>query len=523
MRTIPRRTVAWPAALLTVLATGCLDDRSMGPSLEDANGPSVRLGFSAMIVGAVAGQTVHIRAFYQRTDQTAITLPSSPTSVSVTPGVPQQVAVVVRVAECLADPQQAGGTSTRCAVGIALRLDDENGTPIDEQTVPPNQGLPPGTTETVPDPIVFAPVAQVNFGTVPVLRVGENRTLTASALDGQGRAITSKPIRWSVDSPGILTIDPATGAVTGVAAGTARVTATAGVRSATVTVRVIRKVSTVVVSPDPAPNVLVAGALAFVVTPKAVDGSDAGDLADRTISWNVANPAGPTRTASVSTTGILTGVFPGDADVTVTVDGVSRTVRVRVNAASIDVQSASTFVLVGTKMPLQATVLDANDAPIPNIPVAWESSNPAVATVDATGVVTALTPGLAVITATGGGARGTRPVHVTSLELEIQPTTVEIPAGTTFQFSATNAAGPITWATSDATIATISATGIVTGWQPGTASIVATTSTPFGVQRGTAQLVVLQSDSLGFVGSSRSNASRSSIAAPSTVKPSPRK
>ena len=494
----------------------------MGPSLEDANGPSVRLGFSATIVGAEAGQTVRIRAFYRRTDQTEVTLSSSPTSVSVTPGVPQQVAVVVRVAECLADPQQAGGTTTRCAVGIALTLDDETGTPIDEQTVPPTQGLPPGSTETVPDPIVFAPVAQVNVGTVPALRIGENRTLTAAAVDGQGRAITTKPIRWSVDAPGILTIDPATGAVTGVAAGTARVTATAGVRSASVTVRVIRRVSTVVVSPDPAPNVRAATTLAFVVNPKAADGSDAGDLADRTIAWSVVNPAGPTRTASVSTDGILTGVFPGDADVTVTVDGVSRTVRVRVNAASIDVKSASTFVLVGTTMPLQATALDANDAPIPNVPVTWSTSNQAVATVDANGVVTALTPGLAVITATGGGATGTRPVHVTSLQLDVQPATAEIPTGTTLQFSTTNAAGPVTWTTSDPTIATISATGIVSAGQPGTVSIIATSSTPMGVQRGTAQLTVLQSDSLGFAGSARLSGSRT-ISLPSTVKPSPRK
>ena len=522
MRTIRRRTRAWPAAVLTILATACLDDHSMGPSLEDANGPSVRLGFSAMIVGAEAGQTVRIRAFYNRTDQTAITLPSSPTSVTVTPGVPQQVAVVVRVADCLADPQQAGGTSSRCAVGIALTLDDVDGTPIDEATVPPTQGLPPGTTQTVPDPIVFAPVSQVNFGTIPVLRVGENRTLTASALDGQGKAIASRPIRWSVDTPGILTIDPTSGAVTGVAAGTARVTATAGVRSASVTVRVIRRVSTVVLAPDPAPNVLAGAGLAFVATPKASDGTDAGNLSDRAITWSVVNPAGPTQTASVSIDGVVSGVYPGDADVTVSVDGVSRTVRVRVNAARVEVQSPSTFVLAGTQMSLQAKVLDVNDVPLPNVPLTWGTSNPVVATVDPTGVVTALAPGFAVITASGGGANGTRPVHVTSLQLDIVPATADIPSGTTLQFSTTNAAGPVTWTTSDGNVATISPAGIVTGWQPGAVSIIASTSTPFGVQRGTAQLTVTISDSLGFVGSHSPSSSRATVM-PLTVKPSPRK
>ena len=489
MNAIRRRILAPSAAVLAVLATACLNDRLVEPN--DATTPVVRLGFNATILGAAEGQTVHIRAFYRRTDETEVTLQSAPLSVSVTPGVAKQVAVVVRVAECLADPQQQGGSATQCAVAIALTLEDESGAVIDEQTSPPAPPLAPGSTTTIAQPIIFAPVASVAFGTIPVLRQGETRTFTASALDGQGNAITSKKIQWSTENPNILTVDPVTGAVRAVTAGSVRVTATAGVRSASTTVRVIRRVDNIVVSPDPAPNVRAAATLPLVASPKSADGADAGDLADRTIIWSVVNPAGATQTASVSATGTVTGMYPGDADVTVSVDGVTKTVRLRVTAASVGIQSPSTFVLIDTKMSLKANVLDANNGVLAGVPVTWSTSDPKVATVDATGVVTAVGPGLATITATGGGASGTSAVHVTSLALDIQPANAAMDAGTTLQLTAPNAVGPVTWtASANQSIAEVSPSGIVTAYAPGTVTIVGTTTTAFGVQRGTATVVV---------------------------------
>ena len=488
MNPICRRILARSAVLLTVLATACVDDRPVEPN--DATNSVARLGFNATILGAAEGQTVHIRAFYRRTDETEITLQSFPTSVSVTPGVAKQVAVVVRIAECLADPQQLGGSARQCAVAIALTLEDESGTVIDEQTSPPAAPVTPGSTTTIAEPIVFAPVAQVTFGAIPVLRQGETRTLTASALDGQGNAITSKRIQWSTENPDILTVDATTGAVRAVGVGSVRVTATAGFRSGSTTVRVIRRVNSIVVTPDPAPSLRAAATLALAANPKSADGTDAGDLADRTISWSVVNPEGATQIASVSEKGTVTGVYPGDADVTVSVDGVTKTLRLRVTAASVGIQSPSTFVLVDTKMSLKANVLDANDAVLAGVPVTWSTSDPDVATVDATGAVTAVGPGLAIITATGGGASGTATLRVTSLALDIQPATAAMDVGATSQFAATNAIGPVTWTSSDQSIATVSAAGIVTAESPGTVTIIGTTTSALGVQRGTATIVV---------------------------------
>lgn len=489
MTTNLRRTARHCAsAFLAVLATSCLNDRAVAPGPNDDGSPSVRLGLHATIIGAAAGQTVRISAYYVRVDGTHVPLVNTPTAVSVTPGVPQQVAVLVRIGPCLADPQHATGTSNGCEVGIDLAL-EEDGTIIDEQSSPPTPSLRPGTTTTVP-PITFTRVAQVTLGGTAVLRQGESRTLTASAKDPQGNAIAARAFKWLSDNPGVLSINATTGAVTAVAPGSARITATTGVRSGTATVRVIRRVATVVLGPATPPPVRAATTLALVATARADNGVDAGDLADRTITWSVVNPAGPTRTANISPTGTLTGVYPGDADVTVSIDGLTATLRLRVIAARVVIQSPNTAALVGGTMPLTANVLAADNAVLPNVPVTWTTSDPTVASVDVNGVLRGVGPGLATITATGGGASGNASIHVTTATLFVEPTASEVLPGETRQLSAGNAIGPVTWETSDAAVATVSSTGLVTAREPGTAVITASAVSIFGTQRGTATIIV---------------------------------
>jgi len=486
MIALRRRILTQMATVAAVLATGCLDDRPLAPN-DQATGPTVRLGINATINNAQAGQTVRIRAFYRRKDETDVTLSMTRHGVDVTPGEPKTVAVVVRIAECLADPQQLGGSSTQCAVGITLTLVDEDGTPIDEQTTPPTPPLPPGSSTTLTE-IVFTPVAEVALDAVPVLRIGDVRALIAKALDGQGRAITTRKIKWSSDSPNILTIDATTGSVTAVAVGSAKVTATAGTRSATVTVRVIRRVASVSLSPNPAPPVVAATSLPLVLGVKAADGTDAGNLGDRDIAWSVVNPGGSTRTANVSAAGVVTGVYPGNADVTVSVDGVTKTLRVVVTAAGIRIQAPATM-RTGAKATLTATVVDATNAPLANVPVTWSASDPSVATVDANGVLTAVGAGSVKVTAKSGTSSASATVRVirsvSSVVMSPDPATVVV-ARTLQLVAVPKAAGgtdagdladrTITWSVASAgqTRATVSATGLVTGVYPGNADVTVT-------------------------------------------------
>lgn len=61
-----------------------------------------------------------------------------------------------------------------------------------------------------------------------------------------------------------------------------------------------------------------------------------------------------------------------------------------------------------------ATVRDSNNQIIPNSLVSWASRNPEVVTVSNTGLITAVSPGTAVIVASSGGAQSACVVTVTA-------------------------------------------------------------------------------------------------------------
>jgi len=483
-----RRTMHGMVALAAaVLATGCLDDRAAGPQPDDTL--PVRLGLQANILGAAAGQKVRIRTFYERVDRTRVTLESTPGEVAVTPGVSQTVSVQVRVGKCLADEQRAGETAGACEIGVELTLLDEANVAIDQQTTLPGRPAAPGTSVTITEPITLADVGTVTVAPVPALRIGDTRTLTATATDASGNAL-SRSFTWASDNPLVLAVNPTTGAVTAVNPGTAVVTATTGVKSGSGSVRVMRRVVTVSLTPDPAPSLRAAATLTFAVSAKDASGADAGDLTERVITWTVTNPAGPTRIATVSPNGIVTGVFPGDADVTASVDGVTKTVRVRVTGASLQVTPPTGQLLAGATLLLQASVLDANGTAIPGVGVTWGSSATAIATVNGNGVVTAVSSGQATITATGGGVSGTATITVGTLSLGVTPSVTTLLAGNTLTLNVSGALGTVTWQSASTSIATVSSAGVVTGIYPGRVVITATVPTPAGTQRGSATIDV---------------------------------
>src|SRR5438552_2416879 len=126
-----------------------------------------------------------------------------------------------------------------------------------------------------------------------------------------------------------------------------------------------------------------------------------------------------------------------------------------------------------------------------------------VATVGASGVVAGPAAGTATITATSEGKSGTATVTVTSLpppppapvaSVVVSPASASVPVGATVQLTASlkDASGnvltgrTIAWGTSAAGVATVSASGLVTGSAAGTATITATSEG----KSGTALIVV---------------------------------
>lgn len=103
--------------------------------------------------------------------------------------------------------------------------------------------------------------------------------------------------------------------------------------------------------------------------------------------------------------------------------------------ASVSLNAPSLSMLVGRTDQLVATAKDAQGATLPSAPAAtWTSSNNAVATVNSTGLVTAVTVGTTDITATILGRSASARVTVSSAPLAV---TINMPGLTFTPFRAT--------------------------------------------------------------------------------------
>jgi uncharacterized protein YjdB len=117
--------------------------------------------------------------------------------------------------------------------------------------------------------------------------------------------------------------------------------------------------------------------------------------------------------------------------------------------------------------------------------VNWSTSNSAVATIAATGVLTAIAPGSVTVSATAvadtGKVASAALTVLPSKGVAITPATVSIATGVTQQLVASVVLDPgsaqtVTWASSAPSVATVNASGVVTGVALGSATITATST-----------------------------------------------
>jgi trimeric autotransporter adhesin len=130
-----------------------------------------------------------------------------------------------------------------------------------------------------------------------------------------------------------------------------------------------------------------------------------------TTTWQSSDPS----IVAVSSSGTLTALSAGSATITATAGGKSASVLVTVkpSVSSIDLSiPISNFVAVGSTRTLSLKVTSPSPAPAGGWDVVWTTSDPAVATVAPTGMVTAVAPGTASITATLGGKSASIVVEV---------------------------------------------------------------------------------------------------------------
>ena len=202
---------------------------------------------------------------------------------------------------------------------------------------------------------------------------------------------------------------------------------------------------------------------------------------DYDLDWTTSDEA----VAVVSDKGLVTPVGPGEATITVTVDKAHQAtcvVRVTQPAEGVFLNKTELKIQLGTSETLEATVQPATT----NVKdLQWTSSNPEVASVDANGQVSALALGTADITVTtvDGGHTAVCKVtviqSVTGVTLDAETATLRV-GEQTLQLTATvhpsdASDKSLVWTSSNAEVASVSETGLVTPLASGEALITVTT------------------------------------------------
>jgi uncharacterized protein YjdB len=313
------------------------------------------------------------------------------------------------------------------------------------------------------------------------LRVPRGRTevLTPTIRDTAGALLTERrSVTWSSSAPTIATVS-ADGTVTGVANGSASITATVEGISGTATITVVDPVTSVLVTPA-ALSLPVGGTQQVSAAARDTKGAP---LTGRAVVWASSNPA----VASVSASGVVTAVAAGSANLTATVEGVDATATVVVvrPVATVAVAPGNANLFVGRTLQLSASARDAQGTALTGRPVSWSVSDPAIATISATGLVTAVAPGTIAITATVEGVEASTGLTVVPLPPALTGITVSVDtvvlfagrmrAVTTTVDQPTGApVATVTFGSVMPSVATVSATGVITAVGPGTAKITAT-------------------------------------------------
>ena len=262
--------------------------------------------------------------------------------------------------------------------------------------------------------LVFRPIANLNYPAINAIEVGLTPLTSvavnpSTAMVGVGDTTrlsavilpanaTNRKVSWTSSNTAVVGVD-ANGLVKGMSPGTATITATTdeGRRTASSTVTAYNIGVTAVTLPSTASvGVNNTATLAATIVP--------ANASNKALAWSSSNAG----IVSVDQNGVLTGVAPGTATVTVTTQDGGKTATSTVTASNVLISSVTlnkpaATVGVGDTTSIKAAVLPSNAS---NKTVVWSSSNPAIATVTATGIVTAVAVGNVTINATAQDAGG---------------------------------------------------------------------------------------------------------------------
>lgn len=195
------------------------------------------------------------------------------------------------------------------------------------------------------------------------------------------------------------------------------------------------------------------------------------DAADKTVYWSSSNDD----VATVSETGLITTHAVGNAVITAHAGDLTATCQITVMARAVSLDSSSMQMEVSESKQLNAIVYPGTTPQ----KVVWASANPEVAEVSEDGMVTAIAPGTAFITARCGEGSAFCIVTVKKSSTVSSLTIgIKIERNQTLLLSAiispADSDEPVVWTSSNPEVAMVTPEGVVEGKAEGTSVITAT-------------------------------------------------
>ncbi len=301
------------------------------------------------------------------------------------------------------------------------------------------------------------------------LAPGLTRQLTATGVfaDNTNQNVTNQAA-WVSSAPNVATVTN-TGLVTAVSPGSATVRATVGNVSATATITVSPTLTRIELTPA---NVVVPVGSNQAVRAIGVFSDNTTQDLTSSVTWSVANPA----TATVTNTGVVSGVAAGNTSLTASSGSTSATASVRVEPVTLvrlTVSPTSAVIPKGATRNFTASGTFSNNSTRDvTQEVTWTSTNSSIVDISNAsgqqGLATGVNSGQAVIEATLDGISQPASVNVTPatlVSISVSPANPAVGSGDLVVFRATGLFSDgtsldlttnVTWTSSNTSVVVIS-------------------------------------------------------------------
>lgn len=395
-------------------------------NFSSANTAVATVTTSGQVIGVSVGQTTiaGVANGQQGTAQVTVT-PELPTTVTVSPATltlrltnQKQLTATAKNAQgtaitgrtfrwsssnsSIASVDQAGNVTALAAGNVIIAADADGILGNAAITV---TNIPVGSCTLAPTTQKLTVSAQVQ----PTITL---RDTAGNALPTQGRALA-----WASDNEVIATVSTS-GVISAKKAGTARITVSSveypNVSCSTAVEAVDPRIVSAVVSPRTA-TLRLGVPRQFQVA--LYDSLGQTIPAGRVITWSSVTPT----TASVSATGLVTGLSLGAARIAINAEGVRDTVSLtvtKVPVATVRLSPLASSTVQGQTVQFTATIEDSTGTVATDRVVEWTTSDPTKATVSATGLVTTAAPGTVTVSATSETKVGSATVTILQVPVD---------------------------------------------------------------------------------------------------------